>query len=67
MQLCRIAEPKTYALEMCIICADCVHSSIDNTSITAEFTLEQFAQFSQMLFCNFRATVFAHIINFDQL
>ena len=65
VQLCRIAEPKSYALEMCIICADCVHSSVDNTSITAEFTLAQFGAFSEMLFLNFRATVFAQIIDFS--
>jgi hypothetical protein len=65
MQLYRIQAPKSYAMEMCIICADCVYSSIDNTSIIAEFTLEQFGRFSEMLFLNFKATIFAQIINFE--
>lgn len=65
MQLLQILESKTYEMEMCVMCADCVHSSVDNTSITAEFTMEQFGAFSLMLFQNFRMTVFAHIINFE--
>ncbi len=65
MQLLQISEEKTYEMEMCVVCADCVHSSVDNTSIIAEFTMEQFGVFSHMLFQNFHITIFAHIIDFE--
>jgi len=62
MLLCRIQEPFSKPLQMCLIFAECAYSSDDGKEIWAEFSWKQFKLFSLQLWENFQRTVFCKII-----
>jgi len=51
-------------IQRTLICCDSAYYSIDATSISAEFSQEQYSEFSERLFLNFQKTIFAEVVIF---